>query len=529
MKTLRLVLPLSLGFVLTLLVWWSAVEAVAETAVSHSPTGGTIRYVSPTGSNSVDCSNILTPCDSPQYAVSQSNDGDEIWVATGNYTGVSLRPAPPNYPGPAIITQTLYLVRDVTVRGGYSPDFSAWNPITYPTALNPQGQGRALFIAGDVSPIVEGFWLVNGNATGLGGHFLFDRDAGGGFYVITATATLSNLQIISNTTPTSLAPGGGGYFYHSPSTLQNSLVQSNTANHQGGGIAMFSSNVLLQGNQIQRNSSNSGAGVYAYQSSFTLNGNTLQENIGFSSGAGLAIENTDSLPQQPILHNNLIISNSLDLSYSFGGGIYLFFSDPAMSSNRIQNNSARFGGGAYLYLSSPTSTNDLFLQNQAVGIAGAVALNGSQARFLHPTISANNGGDGSGIYLVENSDFGSTIYSTAVFTNAILVSHTIAITASSHNTATLNGVLWFNNGNDTAGTGSFGVNSAVSGNPAFAPDGCHLTADSAAINQGIANTVITDIDGDLRPFDTFFDLGADEYIAPPPVEYHLFLPVVIRP
>jgi len=47
----------------------------------------TIRYVAlpPTGNDTGDCTNPLTPCATLTYAVSQANDGDIIDLAAGTY------------------------------------------------------------------------------------------------------------------------------------------------------------------------------------------------------------------------------------------------------------------------------------------------------------------------------------------------------------------------------------------------------------------------------------------------------------
>jgi uncharacterized repeat protein (TIGR01451 family) len=98
-------------------------------------------------------------------------------------------------------------------------------------------------------------------------------------------------------------------------------------------------------------------------------------------------------------------------------------------------------------------------------------------------------------------------------TNSILVSQTVGITVTAGSTATLNGALWFGNGANTGGAGDITVNHEITGDLAFAPDGYHLTAASAAIDQGVDAGVTTDIDGDPRPIGAGYDLGADEFPA----------------
>jgi hypothetical protein len=105
-------------------------------------------------------------------------------------------------------------------------------------------------------------------------------------------------------------------------------------------------------------------------------------------------------------------------------------------------------------------------------------------------------------------------------TNSILVSQTVGITAAPI-IATLDGILWFGNGANTGGEGLIAATHEYTGDPAFAADGYHLTAGSAAISRGVTTDVTTDIDGDPR--DVPPDLGADEYQYLSP----LYLPIIL--
>ena len=77
----------------------------------------------------------------------------------------------------------------------------------------------------------------------------------------------------------------------------------------------------------------------------------------------------------------------------------------------------------------------------------------------------------------------------------------------------------------TGGDGFITVTREITGDPAFAPDGYHLTAGSAAIDQGIDAGVTTDIDNQPRPQGIAPDLGADEYWLP---DKRVYLPLVLR-
>jgi hypothetical protein len=93
-------------------------------------------------------------------------------------------------------------------------------------------------------------------------------------------------------------------------------------------------------------------------------------------------------------------------------------------------------------------------------------------------------------------------------------------------TATLNGVLWFGNGQNVGGAGAITVTHAITGFPLFGPDGYHIMSGSGAINAGLDTSVTTDVDGQPRPFEEP-DLGADEYWPAGALSY-VYLPLIVR-
>ena len=74
------------------------------------------------------------------------------------------------------------------IRGGYSADFSTWNPDASPATLDAQGRGRVLYFASGVNPIVEGLRIIGGDAT-------FDYKGGTWLNSSTLNGAQSLLQI----------------------------------------------------------------------------------------------------------------------------------------------------------------------------------------------------------------------------------------------------------------------------------------------------------------------------------------------
>jgi uncharacterized repeat protein (TIGR01451 family) len=303
-------------------------------------------------------------------------------------------------------------------------------------------------------------------------------------YIITATVTLSRSWLSYNTATGS---GGGVYVQNSDSAFIGNTFNDNMAGEDGGGIYLDNSPVTLVNNEIHDNTAtNSGGGLHLSFSPAMLTGNTIQANQAGFGGGGLLI-----VASEAHLENSWVAANTADV----GGGLYMFSSDPIL-------------------------TNTMIVDNQA-GIAGSgLYLEGASPYLLHTTIARNSGGDGTGVF-VNSSGTISHTGSSPVLTNTILVSQSVGLWVSEENTATLAATLWGSDAwaNEIDWTGSGLILTGTINlwdQPGFVdPDNndYHLSLTSAAIDQGLASGVGTDIDGEPRPFGSAYDLGADEVQA----------------
>lgn len=437
-----------------------------------------------------DCTQAQ-PC-SLQTALDQAINGDTIYLAEGTYIGS----------GGAVVTVT----KSITLAGGWDGAATAplmRNPVTHVTKLDGQGQRRVVYIGGGVNVTLDGLHVLGGLA----------GDTGGGIYASTGSnITITSCQIYGNTAQSQ--GQGGGLYVRCIVTMTDNLVYSNTVqgtHGNGAGVALVaSSKASLIGNQIYGNQSLSasgfGGGVIIYRSNATLTDNDIHDNTTQGSGGGININETAS--HSVTLVGNRIYSNQA----AFGGGVIVGDCTVTMTGNLVYANSAGQGGGLWFNISDVTLINNIVVGNQATAGAAGIQVVGSAVHMLHTTIARNNSSSG---ILVTN--FGAST-STVDMTNTILVGHTIGIFVNSGHTAALEATLWgdgsWANGTDWSGAGNIAIGTVnIWGDPAFyIPDAFdyHILPTSAAVNAGVNAGVKTDIDGQTRPRDTRYDIGADE-------------------
>ena len=429
-------------------------------------------FVTTTGTGS-DCTQA-DPC-ALYKALDKATDGNTIYIAGGTYTGS----------GSAVITIT----KSIALYGGWDGAVTTppvRDPDAHSTTIDGEGTRRGIYIGGDITPTLQGLRITNGDAAGLGGYEYYGtHDAGGGVYVITATVTLADNDIFSNTAKF----GGGVFLGNSLGTLDHNTIFSNTVASGGGG-------------------------VFAYKGAPTLNRNAIVSNTATSIGGGLYLFGTTSR----LLHNTIVNNSGKQ-----GGGVSVASCSPIFTGNVIIDNEAKFGGGIRLWYSHSPLTNNVIADNHADVNGSGLWIGGSKPLLRHTTIARNIGGDGSGVFV---TDAGSTP-STIVLTNTILVSHTVGISATSGSTVTMEATLWGND-SDWGGAGAIVTGTVnVWGNPAFVnPDGgdYHIGPDSAARNAGVNAGVNTDMDGDNRPKESGYDIGADEFGQ----NWEIYLPLVVK-
>ena len=538
---------------------------------------GTVRYVSPDGTDTPFCATKTSPCRTVQYAIGQAQDGDTIRVATGVYTATGAPVADVD--------------KSLTLSGGWDPDFNLLepNPDAYTTTLDGRGLNRVVNIdAGSyVTVTVQGFEITGGDATG-GARW------GGGLYANQAKLYLLDNLIWNNFASSGPDQGWGGGAYlnslSSSSLISNNVIYSNTAAVEnvgyGGGLRISSAatGVRLVNNQLLTNTasitSGGGGGLAVFGSVITVTGNLFQGNAasvdGHGLGGGLWSSNSEAW-----IEDNVVVGNRATTVggpyLGYGGGLYAQYTDVVLYQNEISQNRTgggpAYGGGvAIMGGNHLTVTKNLVTQNQAgefSGEGGGLYLDGPQAgviarnRVLDNDAASGMSGEGGGVMLksgtftVTNNFFAanSAAESAGILAagestaedvrvrldhntvadhvgygvevgdfadleghNNLFADNTVGITLTGSSLGyqlTHRGALFWPDAD-----GSVSEASSQIGDPAFvdaANYDYHLTAASAAIDEVPLVWEVTDIDidGQARPYDGSSDIGADEY--PPDV------------
>jgi uncharacterized repeat protein (TIGR01451 family) len=305
---------------------------------------------------SLDCTDAPTPCfSSVQAAVDAAGSGDRVWIAQGEYAGASSR---------AGVSQVVYISKALTLRGGYSTDFSVRDPAGMPTVIDAQGKGRVIYATGQIDLTLDGLSITGGDAADMGGG-PWAENAGGGIYGISATLTLDNVRVFGNTAHV----GGGVYLVKGRAMLENNAIFGNTAWAYGGGICGQYGEAWLYSNVIFSNTaSTGGGGVYIASAQAVLVENDIRGNLARQYGGGVLLFSSDGAT----VRDNLILDND---GWAYGGGIAVWRGDQVLvADNSVQNNSSGSGGGIYSRDSS------------------ALTVSGN-------TISSNKGTQGGGIHL----------------------------------------------------------------------------------------------------------------------------------
>jgi parallel beta-helix repeat protein len=422
-KRLLASLTLGVGYALALLLLLTLATTGSTGSDTVYAATGSVYCVTPEGGAYADCDRVFTTV---QAAVDAATGGEAIRVAAGTYTDLHTAEV-----AGQTITQVVYIEKDLILRGGYTTtNWTTPYPVTQPTTLNARGQGRVFYAAGNVSVTLEGLRFTGGDATGLGGA-ASGADAGGGVYVVTATLSVRDSQVLSNTAAITRGHGGGLYVLYSDSpVLENNVIQHNRAiEGEGGGVYFYGCpRVTLTGNTIGDNRTNvwrqqgwghaGGGARFVNCPEAIVSQNHVHDNIAID-GAGLSFTNS---PTAMLTYNQIISNVGAHMWWGMqgSGGVYLLGSDDAtLVGNIISGNmTINWCGGVCISGSDNVvlRDNDIIYNVKIWGYdgwgAGAyinnsrnIALIGNRINHnVNPDITRLGKVEGGGLYITGNSD-----------------------------------------------------------------------------------------------------------------------------
>jgi hypothetical protein len=462
-------------------------------------TGVTVIYVDQHATGAASGADWADAYTDLQTALSQAGSGQTIEVAQGSYqptTGTDR-------------TATFQLIDGVEVNGGYA-GVTGENPgdrnvSLYPTILSgdigttgDSSDNSYNVVTGsgtDSTAVLNGFTITGGNADGA----TASNQYGAGLINSDGSPTINNCTFTNN-----LASGGGAaidnYGSSTAPQISNCTFTNNVvSNGVGGAVANAT-----------------GAAALFQNCTFTAN----------SAGAGVggAVDDYNATTKYI---QCLFIDN---FSSSDGGAVETVMSTTSFTDCSFEGNtSAGADGGGAVYAANDPSlafVNCAFVGNTAAnGYGGALENDASSLSIVNCTFTANTASFAGGA--VGNYDATSPATSNSIFWNdSAPTSSEIYDYGTTNPTVTYSDV-----DGGSAGTGNIDADPMFVRNPSPGADGVWGTADddygnlqlqagSPAIdfgsNAAIPVGIRSDLVGDLRVFNGVVDMGAYEFIAPPP-------------
>jgi len=276
---------------------------------------------------------IRVPGDYPtiQRAVYEAEDGDEILVAPGTYTGE----------GECVVD---LLGKAVWLHSSHGSQV---------TFIDGEYVRRGVVCQSmeDSNTIIEGFNITQ----------CYSSEFGGGMMVLEASPTISNCLYYNNYAHA----GGGMYNTSSGAILNRCTFIDNTAIYGGGGMYNYrSENIVI--------------------SCCLFDDNIVLDHLSYGGG----MYNSESTV---IIHDSLFRGNTVPQNNSGGGGMFNYDSTSIMTGcGFISNTADEWGGAMYNNESILTLADCLFLDNEARDGSGIYSHSNSELIVSHSVFRGNS-------------------------------------------------------------------------------------------------------------------------------------------
>ena len=219
--------------------------------------GGVTLYVNSTGSNAGnDCTQLLAPCATVSYAVSQAATGDTIEVVGTVEDNVN------NFPS------------DISLSRSRATKLRPTRQLSSMAAA----AGTVVTVASGSNVTLDYLTIQNGSTAGSGGGIEND-----------GTLTVNNTTVTDNF---STGANGAGIDNTGTLTVSNSTISNNIANQNGGGISSEAGAITVSDTTISGNSASAdGGGIdlaagYGQITDSTITANTAGSGGGIDNGSG---------------------------------------------------------------------------------------------------------------------------------------------------------------------------------------------------------------------------------------------------
>ncbi len=280
-------------------------------------------------------------------------------------------------------------------------DVSIVGPGANLLTIDASGRTRVFFVQRS-ELLLSGVTLTGGKTSGGA----TDNGLGGGIYNDSGAISLDDVSLVGNR-----ASGKGGAIFNAASgqrnavvTINNSLIDGNTANQGGGAIGSSGGVVQIFNSTLLRNSAtNAGGGaIAAVDTRVALTGTTVARNQATGDGGGVAVEGGSLNIRESTIDQNVAGRDA--------GG---FFADAAsvviLRSSIVDNTASRDGGGLFIRQNDVADVRidtSTISQNTATGFAGGVYADAANMGIFGSTIAHNvsdsdddNSGSGGGIHV----------------------------------------------------------------------------------------------------------------------------------
>lgn len=368
--------------VVLLVIFTTTIFSGAPTTANALNTAA-IRYLSPAGADTSDCTLPSQPCKTVQYAVDQAAAGDALYLAAGTYAGVQTRNDK---------NQVAYVEKSLSLYGGYSANYATRSPAATPSVLDAALGGRILYLANAISLTLDGLQLKNGAIyqfgpgiyAGAGGNVLTitnttiagnqgiyyepDEGSGLGLYLVSGSLQMDHSLLENNThpnTPEADATGGGIFARNSSVNISTSTFMNNKG--VGAGAFLYETDAVFEDvaftNNQSLDSGDRAGGIYSYKGSLRVTNSTFTGNSAAGCGGAIWMQETPNV----LIDGNTFTNNqgsAICLAYNDGGAV--------ISNNHFEGNSSTSGGAIAMSSRFPLQVIDNeFINNRASQMGGA--------------------------------------------------------------------------------------------------------------------------------------------------------------